>query len=65
MSHMIVPGSTCWTFGVGPEREEVASDEEATQNMHDLGETIAWLLKHLGKVKEEGAPPQKSFYAGS
>ena len=49
MSRMIVPGSTYWNFGVGLEREDVANDEEAIQNMHDLGETIAWLLKSLSK----------------
>jgi len=47
MSRMIVPGSTYWNFGVGLEPGDVASDEEATQNMHDLGETIVWLLKKL------------------
>jgi multimeric flavodoxin WrbA len=50
MSRMIVPGSTYWNFGVGLEREDVANDEEATQNMHDLGETIVWLLKSLSKA---------------
>lgn len=50
MSRMIVPGSTYWNFGVGLEREDVANDEEATQNMHDLGETIVWLLKSLSRV---------------
>ena len=49
MSRMIVPGSTYWNFGVGREREEVATDEEAVQNMHDLGETIAWLVKSLAR----------------
>ena len=47
MSRMIVPGSTYWNFGVGRERQDVANDEEAIQNMHDLGETIAWLIKGL------------------
>jgi multimeric flavodoxin WrbA len=47
MSRMIVPGSTYWNFGVGLEPGDVANDEEATQNMHDLGETIAWLVKSL------------------
>jgi len=47
ISRMIIPGSTYWNFGVGREREEVASDEEAIANMHDLGETIAWLIKSL------------------
>jgi multimeric flavodoxin WrbA len=49
MSRMIVPGSTYWNFGVGLEAGDVANDEEATQNMHDLGETIAWLIKSLHK----------------
>lgn len=51
MSRMIVPRSTYWNFGVGLEREDVATDEEAIANMHDLGEAIAWLLKSLNKVR--------------
>jgi len=47
MSQMIVPGSTYWNMGVGREIGEVAGDEEALNNMRDLGETIAWLLKAL------------------
>jgi len=47
MSRMIVPGSTYWNFGVGLEPGDVAEDDEATKNMHDLGETIVWLLKRL------------------
>lgn len=47
MSRMIVPGSTYWNFGVGLEKEEVAGDAEAIENMHDLGETIVWLIKSL------------------
>jgi hypothetical protein len=35
---------------VGLEREDVATDEEAIANMHDLGETIAWLIKSLKKA---------------
>jgi len=49
MSRMIVPGSTYWNFGVGMEAGDIENDEEAIQNMHDLGETIAWLLKNLGR----------------
>lgn len=64
MSRMIVPGSTYWNFGVGLEPGDVANDEEATQNMHDLGETIAWLLKHLGPAQSEPAGAQKAFCAG-
>ena len=47
MSQMIVPGSLYWNFGVGREPGEVASDQEAINNMKDLGETIAWLIKAL------------------
>ncbi|MEI8247456.1 MAG: flavodoxin family protein [Lentisphaerota bacterium] len=47
MSQMIVPGSLYWNFGVGRELGEVASDQEAMNNMKDLGETIAWLIKAL------------------
>jgi len=49
MSRMIVPGSTYWNFGVGLNPGDVEKDVEATENMHDLGETIAWLLKSLCK----------------
>lgn len=47
ISRMIVPGSTYWNFGVGREKEDVRSDEEALANMRDLGETIAWLMRKL------------------
>ena len=49
MSRMIVPGSTYWNFGVGLNPGDVEKDVEATENMHDLGETIAWLIKSLCK----------------
>ncbi len=45
MSKMIIPGSTYWNFGVGLEKGDVAGDTEALENMKDLGETIAWLVK--------------------
>lgn len=44
MSQMIVPGSLYWNFGVGREIGEVSNDQEAMNNMKDLGETIAWLI---------------------
>lgn len=65
MSRMIVPGSTYWNFGVGLEREDVANDEEAIQNMHDLGETVAWLIKNLSPVKDAPVAAQKPFCAGA
>jgi multimeric flavodoxin WrbA len=49
MSQMIVPGSLYWNFGVGREPGEVANDQEAINNMTDLGKTIAWLIKTLKK----------------
>ena len=45
ISRMIIPGSTYWNFGVGLEKGDVAKDEEAMENMLDLGQTIAWLVK--------------------
>lgn len=55
MSKMIVPGSTYWNFGVGLEKGDVANDTEALENMKDLGETIAWLIKTLATngIKQE------------
>ena len=45
MSRMIVPGSTYWNFGNAMDKGEVAKDTEAIENMKDLGQTIAWLIK--------------------
>jgi hypothetical protein len=42
-----VPGSTYWNFGIGREMGSVEKDAEALDNMRDLGETIAWLVKTL------------------
>jgi len=42
-----VPGSIYWNFGVGMRPGDVENDTEAVENMHDLGETIAWLVKSL------------------
>ena len=43
MSGTIVPGSTYWNLGFGLDKGEVAKDDEASRNMKDLGQTIAWL----------------------
>ena len=43
MSGAIVPGSTYWNLGFGLEKGDVAKDDEASRNMEDLGQTIAWL----------------------
>ena len=48
---IIVPGSTYWNFGVGRNKGEAAAEEEAMRNMKDLGGTIAWLIKMIGKEK--------------
>ena len=45
MSSMIVPGSTYWNFGLARDKGEVEADQEAMDNMRDLGSTIAWLIK--------------------
>jgi multimeric flavodoxin WrbA len=52
MSRMIVPGSTYWNFGVGLQPGDVENDSEAIDNMHDLGETIAWLVKKISAPEE-------------
>jgi len=53
MSGVIVPGSIYWNLGFGLEKGEVAGDKEASRNMKDLGQTIAWLgeaiHQHAGK----------------
>jgi multimeric flavodoxin WrbA len=43
MSGVIVPGSTYWNLGFGLDKGDVAKDDEASRNMNDLGQTIAWL----------------------
>jgi hypothetical protein len=43
MSGAIVPGSTYWNLGFGLDKGDVARDDEASRNMKDLGQTIAWL----------------------
>ena len=43
MSGAIVPGSTYWNLGFGLDKGDVAKDDEASRNMKDLGQTIAWL----------------------
>jgi multimeric flavodoxin WrbA len=57
MSGAIVPGSTYWNLGFGLEKGEVAKDDEASRNMNDLGQTIAWLGEaiHLHAAKRPAA----------
>ncbi|MBI9073981.1 MAG: flavodoxin family protein [Desulfatibacillum sp.] len=47
MSQMIIPGSTYWNLGMGMDKGDVDSDQEALNNMKNLGETIAWLGKAM------------------
>lgn len=52
MTRMIVPGSTYWNMGFGLEKGEAANDQEGLNNMRDLGETIAWLVKATATAKK-------------
>lgn len=49
MSGAIVPGSTYWNLGFGLDKGEVSKDDEASRNMRDLGQTIAWLGEAIQK----------------
>jgi len=66
ISRMIVPGSTYWNFAVGLEKGEAENDEEALENMKDLGETIAWLAKctlmdRTAELRYQVAPPSPAI----
>ncbi|HRZ83223.1 MAG TPA: flavodoxin family protein [Candidatus Hydrogenedentes bacterium] len=54
MTRMIVPGSTYWNMGFGLEKGEAANDAEGLNNMEDLGETIAWLVKAVANADGGG-----------
>ena len=47
MSEMIIPCSTYWNFGLGLNKGEVSEDQEAMNNMINLGQNIAWLMKKI------------------
>lgn len=49
MREMIIPGSTYWNFGFGKDKGDIQQDEEAKQNMVNLGENIVWLLNKINK----------------
>lgn len=49
MSEMIIPGSSYWNLGFGRDKGDVESDEEALDNMVNLGENICWLLDKINK----------------
>ncbi len=42
---MIVVGSTYWNMVYGKNIGDVLSDDEGMDNMRNLGENMAWLLK--------------------
>ena len=50
MSGAIVPGSTYWNLGFGLDKGDVGEDDEASRNMNDLGQTIAWLGAAIHKL---------------
>lgn len=53
MTRMIVPGSTYWNMGFGLDKGDAANDTEGLNNMRDLGETIAWLVKATANAPTE------------
>lgn len=52
MTRMIVPGSTYWNMGFGLDKGEAANDTEGLNNMRDLGETVAWLVKATANAQD-------------
>jgi len=58
LSAMIVPGSIYWNLGMGLDKGDVLSDDEAMRNMQHLGQTIDWLGKAVAAAKGTfPAPP--------
>lgn len=52
ISEMVIAGSTYWNMGFGREKGECLKDEEALQNMANLGKNMAWLLKSIEASRE-------------
>ena len=44
---MIVVGSTYWNMVYGKDVGDVSNDEEGIENMRNIGENMAWLLKKI------------------
>lgn len=44
---MIVVGSTYWNMVYGKNIGDVLSDDEGMENMRNLGENMAWLLRSI------------------
>jgi len=47
ISEMVIAGSTYWDMGYGREKGECLQDNEALQNMANLGKNMAWLIKSI------------------
>ncbi|MBU1086938.1 MAG: flavodoxin family protein [Candidatus Omnitrophica bacterium] len=47
ISQMFIVGSTYWNLGFGREKGEVLNDNEGLNNMTNLGQSLAFLLKKL------------------
>lgn len=47
VEQMIVPGSTYWNICVGRDIGDVEMDTEGMENMINLGQNMAWLIKKL------------------
>ena len=47
VEQMIVPGSTYWNLCVGRDIGDVEKDTEGMDNMKNLGQNMAWLIKKL------------------
>jgi len=46
-NHMIIPGSSYWSLGIGRNPGEVEKDDEGLATMRNLGQNMAWVLKKL------------------
>jgi multimeric flavodoxin WrbA len=53
ISEMIIAGSTYWNMGFGREKGECLKDEEALQNMANLGKNMAWLIKAVAASQKK------------
>ena len=49
INQMIIPGSNYWNIGIGLNKGDVESDEEAKQTMETLGYNMEWLLKKISE----------------
>lgn len=64
ISSMIVPGSLYWNLGMGLDKGDVLSDDEAMRNMNYLGQTIAWLGKAMAVASEISPFPKTAVELG-